>query len=167
MKRIHDVLERIRHGTLPSATPASNPFRLGSSLSKPAGDVEVAAAWTPSTLPADVLVLWGECRSARLFEDLDYGQWGLVLLDPRASALRTAAERASRPSEFAPEDVVLGEFLGDQELLVVAPSESGGRRILVALPLDGRTDWYGVGEDLGGFLDRYVEARGEKFWERR
>jgi len=35
---------------------------------------------------------------------------------------------------------VIGEFLGDQELLVLAPSEIDRGHVLVALPLDDRTD---------------------------
>jgi hypothetical protein len=64
------------------------------------------------------------------------------------------------------DDIVLGEFLGDQELLVLAPSETGRRRILIALPLDGRSDWYGAAHDLPQFLEWYFDHGGEKYWER-
>jgi hypothetical protein len=134
---------------------------------EPAKDSEVRAEWTSTTVPLDVLEFWSECRGARLFEDLDHGQWGLVLLDPSTSARRTAQERRDRPRELFRDDIVIGEFLGDQDLLVVAPAESGARRVLVPLPLDTRSDWYGVGTDLANFLDRYVAAKGEKFWEQQ
>jgi hypothetical protein len=75
-------------------------------------------------------------------------------------------EHAARPADLRPDDVVLGEFLGDQELLVLGPSEAGQRRILVVLPLDGRDDWLGAAQDLGGFLDRYIDHAGDKYWER-
>jgi hypothetical protein len=106
------------------------------------------------------------CREARLFEDVDYSQWGLVLLTPSTSAARTAQEREARPAELRSDDIVLGEFLGDQELLILAPSEMGRRRVLIALPLDSRADWFGAGSDLGSFLARYFENAGEKYWER-
>lgn len=167
MADLREVLAGIRKGGLAATAPASNPFRLGSAVSEPADELAVRSAWPAMGLPDDVRGLWKECRAARLFEDLDYGQWGLVLLDPDASARRTARERNDRPSEFSPDDVVIGEFLGDQDLLVVAPSEVGERRVLVALPLDGRSDWHGAGTDLATFLERYVSAGGEKFWERR
>jgi hypothetical protein len=61
---------------------------------------------------------------------------------------------------------VLGEFLGDQELLVLAPSETGRRRILIALPLDSRADWLGAAQDLGEFLERYFDHASAKYWER-
>jgi hypothetical protein len=76
---------------------------------------------------------------------------GLALLAPSARAARTAQERAARPAEPRPDDIVLGEFLGDQELLILAPSEAGPRRILIALPLDRRADWFSAAQDLGEF----------------
>jgi hypothetical protein len=82
------------------------------------------------------------------------------------SVLPAQARASARPADLRPDDVVLGEFLGDQELLVLGPSEAGQRRILVVLPLDGRDDWLGAAQDLGGFLDRYIDHAGDKYWER-
>jgi hypothetical protein len=36
---------------------------------------------------------------------------------------------------------------------------------MVALELDARDEWYGVGSSLREFFDRYLEAEGKKFWE--
>jgi hypothetical protein len=63
-------------------------------------------------VPSDALDLWAACRQARLFQDVDYGQWGLALLAPSASETRTAQARVARPADLRPDDVVLGEFLG-------------------------------------------------------
>jgi hypothetical protein len=76
-------------------------------------------------------------------------------------------EREVRPADLRPDDIVLGEFLGDLELLVLAPSETGRRRILIALPLDRRADWLGAAQDLGEFLQRYFDRAGDKYWEPR
>jgi hypothetical protein len=161
VKSIATALEKFR--AAPLMKHPSNPFTLVSSISILATSSEVRAAWSEGA--SDAELLWFECRQARLFEDSDYGQWGLALLDPQASALRTKVEKAARPTVFREGDVIIGEFLGDQELLVIAPSEVGGRRILVALPLDDRCDWFGAASDLGEFLDDYFEAQGNKFWE--
>jgi hypothetical protein len=56
--------------------------------------------------------------------------------------------------------------LGDQELVVLAPSESGTRRVLIALPLDHRADWFAAASSLDEFLEKYFAAVGEKYWER-
>jgi hypothetical protein len=166
MRTVGSVLLRFQHEQSPPKVGTNNPFRLASTLSKPAKAGEVADAWEGIVLPAEIAEMWSAVGGARLFEDIDYGQWGLVILDPIASAARTAHERAIRPSEFASDDIVLGEFLGDQELLVVAPSEEGARRIMIALPLDARSDWFGVAGSLGEFLEAYLLSAGDKFWER-
>jgi hypothetical protein len=67
-----------------------NPFKLGCSLSGPATDEEIRSAWPTVPLPAELVEAWSVSRESRLFEDVDYGQWGLVLLSPAASAERTA-----------------------------------------------------------------------------
>ena len=104
------------------------------------------------------------CGGARLFTDVDYGQWGLVLLGPEVSWRRTLDQLDLPPADRRPGDVVIGEFLGDLDLLIYAPTEAGESRILVSLPLDPRDDWYAVGSSLEEFLVRYVDNQGEKFW---
>ena len=137
-----------------------------STLDDPATIHEIDDAWHGRDLPQELIDAWGVAREARLFADVSYGQWGLVLLSPSASAQRTAREPESRPSEYRPDDIVIGEFLGDQELLVLAASEAGVRRVLIALPLDSRAEWFGVADGLNRFLDRYFEHGGDKYWER-
>jgi hypothetical protein len=142
---------------------AGNPFRLICRLELPAEASEVDSAWPGLALPSEVADFWTAARSAELFLDVDYGQWGLRLLAPAKSAGATATATRDRPGEFRSGDVVFGRFVGDQELLVIESSGS----VLVALPLDNRKDWPMVGESLPDFLARYVAAHGDKYWEAR
>ena len=135
-----------------------------SSLSKPALPGEVERAWPELTPPPDAIALWRACRRAHLFEDTEYRDNGLVLLDPRTSARRTA-EYVYGGGDFADDDLVIGEFLGDEDLVVIAPSEIGERRILIAEDLEDREDWVGVGADLATFLDAYFPSGGDKYWD--
>ena len=139
---------------------------LACSVAGPATTEEIAEAWHETQLPLEVLELWGECREAKLFADVEYGQWGMRILAPKRSASVLEFQRRDRPDDFVEDDVVVAEFLGDLELLVFAPSEEGERRVLVALELDPRAEWYGVGSSLDQFFQRYLAAQGEKFWER-
>jgi hypothetical protein len=50
-------------------------LRLASPVDCPATGDEIEAAWGDAALPADLVELWRHCRSARLFVDIDYGQW--------------------------------------------------------------------------------------------
>ena len=164
MKRIAEVLAWFR----------TNPVRVRESeleshqesiVADPASTDEVRAAWPTRVLPADAEVFWSHCRSARLFVDVEAGQWGLELLDPAASANSTTREHELQPENVRASDVVIGEFLGDCDLLVLAPSELGNRQVLVAAEMEPREEWYGVGHDLAEFLTRYATALGEKYWE--
>jgi hypothetical protein len=161
MSLIAAALARIREQPTPPE-PNNNPFQLDSVLEPAASRAEVEQAW-PSGVGEPLVELWLTTRAGRLFVDVDYGQWGLVLLSPADSAARTAKERARRPGEVEATDVVVGEFLGDQELVLV----TGEGRVLIALPLDGRSDWYAAAADLGEFLDAYWRHGGDKFWESR
>lgn len=139
-----------------------NPFRLTCRLGPAASTTEIAEAWPNKTLPSDLRELWTTSKEAELFVDADYGQWGLNLFSPAASAARSAKEREERSADIGSGDIVVGEFLGDQDLLVV--DETGA--VLVALPLDARADWYRPAPNLAEFLDQYVAATGAKYWER-
>jgi hypothetical protein len=69
-----------------------------------------------------------------------------------------------RPNDYRGDDIVVGEFLGDLDLVVYAPSES--EHVLIGLPLDDRPDWPAAAGDLAKFLVHYLDALGGKYWER-
>jgi hypothetical protein len=104
-----------------------------------------------------------------LFEDRNYGQWGLILYEPQEAETVTAKFRIQRARDFAEGDLVIGEFLGDSDLLVIRcdPQERDYGRVMVALPLDPRSDWYSVAGNLEAFLEEYERAEGAKFWEKQ
>jgi hypothetical protein len=161
MSTIDEAIENLRREP---EGPLDAGLETMSSVGGPALVGEIERAWPRHELPRDAIALWRICRRAHLYEDVDYGQWGLILLDPKTSARTTAHEIKTRRRDFRKDDLVIGSFLGDQELVVIAPSETGNRRILVALEMDERKDWYGVGAHLGEFLGNYFQARGEKYW---
>lgn len=74
---------------------------------------------------------------------------------------------AQRREDFRPGDLIIGEFLGDADLLVLrcdATSPDFGN-VIIALPLDSREEWYVAANSLEGFLSQYIAAQGDKFWE--
>ena len=118
-------------------------------------------------IPDDVKSFWSEASSAVLFEDVDYGQWGLEILSLVDSKSYTEKEKQNRPDTYKPGELVIGRFLGDLDLLIVScddDEEYGNIRI--ALPLDPYPEWPVVAKSFKEFLEKYVEALGEKYWER-
>jgi hypothetical protein len=117
-------------------------------------------------LPQSLVDLWDEVGTLRLFEDVTYGQWGLVLWSP-ADVVSNNLHRVARSEHRPRGDLVIGEFLGDSDLLVLRcdPGSQDHGRVLIELPMDRRQEWPVVGETLGAFLLEYVRKLGEKYWE--
>ena len=159
------LMDGFREWTFEPDPKGGDSLELECKLAGPASPGEVEEAWTGRELPAEVARLWADCREAELFCDVNYGQWGLRILSPQGSVESLESQMHDRPSDFAPNDVVVGEFLGDLEFLVFAPSEEGNRRVLIALEMDSRDEWYGVDDSLDEFLQNYLEAQEAKFWE--
>jgi hypothetical protein len=161
MPSVNAELDPYRGWTEPRDGVGTSPFRLASTVEPAATTTEISMAWPDQALRPELQELWLSTREARLFLDVDYGQWGLHILDPVAAAARTSAELTDRPGDFESSDVVIGEFLGDSDLLVV---EAGGT-VVISPPLDPRVDWPRAAQTLPEFLSHYFQAVGEKYWE--
>ena len=119
--------------------------------------------------PPNVKEFWSLFKGARLFEDRRFSQWGLVLVPPERAQVLTHQMRRDRARDVLPGDLVIGEFLGDSDLLVVRADQETADHgsVLVVPPLDRRKDWFRVGSSLTDFLRSYAAANGAKFWEPR
>jgi hypothetical protein len=125
-----------------------------------------AAELEPASVSGDLDWLWRHVSEMRLFEDVTYGQWGFVLFSERESAARTLRESRERPGEYWTGDRIVGEFLGDSELLGVR-ADQGARdcgAVFVAEPLYDRSRWPVVSPSLADFLRAWSDAEGAKFW---
>ena len=119
------------------------------------------------TLPLAIIHLWNKTSGLRLFEDISYGQWGLILWSPAQVITEQEKRITQRKEDFRPGDLIVGEFLGDADLLVLrcdATSPDFGN-VAIALPLDSREEWYIAAHSLESFLSQFIGAKGDKFWE--
>jgi hypothetical protein len=132
-------------------------LRLSCSLNRTSDPTEAARIW--GRLPDELLGFWSVYRDGHLFQDIDYGQWGLHLFTP--SEAKTQTTRYLRLKEkLRAGDIVVAEFLGDSDLVVV--DENG--RTLIAAPIDPRTQWH-AWNNFHQFMRDYVNHDGEKHWE--
>ena len=168
MMSVRGVLEDlVRIYSMPQRLHGEDSLRLACSVTfKSAGTPTSDVSEAGSDIPPELVELWVTCDEARLFEDVDYGQWGLVLLDPHSSRERTLQQLDSRPAQMRSTDFIIGEFLGDSELLVLAKDDSGATRILVSIPIYPREEWYRLDGNLETFLKQFGESQGRKFWEK-
>lgn len=116
--------------------------------------------------PSDLKQFWQRARSGRLFEDTTYGQWGLELLSPEKARHETLEFRRCRPVDSLDKDLVVGRFIGDADILLLRcdPNASDFGEVLVASPIDPRSEWDVIARSFGDFLNRYVETRGDMYW---
>ncbi len=118
------------------------------------------------SLPEDLQELWQKCNGLRLFEDKTYGQAGLIIWSPQKVAEKQKTLRRNS-GEFQDGDLIIGEFLGDSDLLVVRCDQNSDDfgQLIISLPIDHRSDWYYLPYLLPEFLQQFTNSQGEKFWE--
>jgi hypothetical protein len=165
---MHEIIEQVRMTVCP---PVTEPLHVESRMS-----VGTAVPYARHlieqrlglVLPEALVDMWNEASSVELFRDVTYGQWGLILWDPRA-ALAGTLKRTTRLDDRRPGDLLLCEFLGDVEKLLLRcdPSAADFGYVVVEPGMDRRKDWKTVGESLEDFLTKYLRAKGEKFWTRK
>nr|WP_309576156.1 SMI1/KNR4 family protein [Moraxella osloensis] len=107
---------------------------------------------------------------ALLFLDEKYGQWGLKLYDIQSIGSEINKwNNTYRQDQFIFGDLIIGEFLGDSDLLIIRCDENSSDfgNVLVSLPIDERENWYNPSSNFSSFLEKYIKLEGEKFWEKR
>ena len=130
------------------------------------GASELIAHQSIPAYPPDLVEFWGISRTARLFEDKSYGQWGLEILNPDSALTATDSVRDRRFRDHVNGDVVIGRFLGDSDLLLIRcdPDCADFGCLLVATPLDPRHEWRKVADSFSKFLESFIQAGGDKYW---
>jgi hypothetical protein len=145
-----------------------SPFPLACSFGPPISD-EAEIESLPVRVSRDLRDIWHVAQRAELFKDKQYGQWGIEILSPTDAAVETERQRRERARDFHRSDLVVGRFFGDSDLLVLRCEERSADygSIRVALPIDPRADWPTIASTFDQFLERLIEAQGDKYWETR
>ena len=119
--------------------------------------------------PSDLRVLWDKTAGLILFHDMTYGQWGLVIWSPDQAIVRHRRMSRLHSRDLVPGDLIIGEFLGDQELVIVRcdPKISDFGSVVIVWPIDPRKDWPVVSPSLLDFLTKFVDNKGAKYRETR
>jgi hypothetical protein len=166
MKRMEElILLTANKWMIPGATPkTSYPFELKCTIIQ-LESTEMFINPFDLDLPPELITWWNRVKSARLFEDTNYGQWGLEVLSPDVSLQVTNECLIQRKEDFFCTDIVIGKFLGDSELVMVSCGSMDFGAIYIVEPIYGREDWSIAAHSLGEFLELYIAAEGDKYWE--
>lgn len=118
-------------------------------------------------IPDDIKELWGAFSIVKLFEEVPDMQWGLALLDYKASEKYTPQWFRLRPQDFLFGDRVIGRFIGDNDVLLVRcdPSKSDFGSIIAGMDEGLRNEWHLLADSLSSFIEKYATYEGRKYWE--
>jgi hypothetical protein len=121
---------------------------------------EIINAETKISLPVDLKELWIKSNGLRIFEDKTYRQSGLVIWSLE-EALKNQDKIKKDRHDFRTGDLIIGEFLGDSDLLVIRCDSdcSDFGQIVIALPIDHRSDWYLLPYQLSDFLQEFIDSQ--------
>jgi hypothetical protein len=167
---IHEIIQKLRDEGSDLKPPVlvenMPPMRFGCALSAESARLDDVNSIRPDC-PVDLKDFWSEVETARLFEDLEYGQAGLEIYGPKQAQKATEDFRRTRGRDSVDGDLIIGQFFGDSDLVLIRcdPTANDFGGILVALPIDPRRDWYTVASSFRLFLDEFVKKNGDKFWE--
>ncbi|MGV0675697.1 hypothetical protein ABQE62_05825 [Mycolicibacterium fortuitum] len=123
---------------------------LGSGLSD--RDIPVDAA-------GQLREFWRRTSGGLLLVDEQFGICGLTLHNPTAAKQRSR-DRADDGYDLSESDWMLGEFVGDTDMLIIDANDA----VLISAGSYPRSDWYRF-ESLSDVLSKYVETTAEKYWE--
>jgi hypothetical protein len=119
-------------------------------------------------LPLQLVQVWNHASEIRLLEDITYGQWGCVLWSPReALGKHWDAICLLSPRDFRQGDLIVGDFRGDPDLVVLRcdPSATDYGSVVITMPMDPRCDWPNVAPSIVDFVVQFISDPNKKYWE--
>lgn len=162
IERIHDIDDQIRQ-----YPELEKPFIYRSRVLRSVEqDGSFVEAQLGVTLPNDLYQIWQEVSGLRLFEDVNYEQWGFVLWSPEQTVRFHPQRTATLQRELVNGDLAVGEFLGDADLLIVrcdSQADDFGA-VLIALPSEPRSSWPVIAATLTDYLSHAVAVATPKYW---
>ncbi|MBB5297467.1 hypothetical protein E5F05_01850 (plasmid) [Deinococcus metallilatus] len=115
-------------------------------------------------IPAELKKLWSKASRTSIYEDMSYGQWGLVIHDNSWAHRETELYRDMYPDQLSTQDLIFGEFLGDSEKAIISLDPADYGSIKIMQPLESKEDWPVVASSLSEFLEKLLEGKGQKYW---
>jgi len=113
-------------------------------------------------LPNKVYNLYTVIDFGYFFKDLEYDQWGLRIFSLQECREKSNFWRKNIAESFDSKRWVIGEFLGDSDLLIFDERCSS---VLVVDSAVGDKYWEIVGTDFSDFFSEYFKYPNDKFWE--
>ncbi len=115
-------------------------------------------------IPQELAEFYSISDGGVLFKDVEYGQWGLHIYTYEELLSKNEYARTWKGG-LLKTDLVVGEFLGDLDLLFISTESRTYGQVAIAVPIYERENWFFLEMGFSEFLIKFIEAEGEKFWE--
>lgn len=169
MFKVKEVLDKMNsHWSVPKSAvhrEAEIPFKLRCSFNNGANEQKLSTL--AISLPPEAIEFYKATDGAVLFKDDEYGQWGLKIycLDELDRATRFYLDKRSRDALEG--DLIIGEFIGDSDLLLLRcnPHSSDFGSVMIVSAIEQREEWDTAAIDVESFLLELYSQQGDKYWE--
>jgi hypothetical protein len=143
------------------------PFKLRCTFEESISEIQITNILKEIEVPPELTDFWLTCNSSRLFEDSQYGQWGLSIFSAEKAIQKTGEYKSERTQDARNGDLIIGSFIGDSDMLLVrCDSENTDYgNITIVNAIDSRNDWDLVAENFNEFFNKYADYYGDKYWE--
>ncbi|MCU0339771.1 MAG: hypothetical protein MUE30_07790, partial [Spirosomaceae bacterium] len=105
-----------------------------------------------------------EANGGLFFKDIEFEQWGMRIYSFDELEIMNQYVRTWKEN-LLEEDLVVGEFLGDLDLVIISKNSNYSNKVIIAIPIYSRDDWFFLDMNFMEFIERYISSSGEKFWE--
>jgi hypothetical protein len=118
-------------------------------------------------LPHEVVEMWMTTAGLTLYVEENHRQWGLIVWSPEEVVDPNRKFKELYKRDLRDGDLIMGEFLGDSDLLLLRCDDrrSDYGKVLIVDPYERRKSWKVPAASFGLFLQRFCEAKGDKYWE--
>lgn len=107
--------------------------------------------------PLELIQLWEQIGNSKFFYDFQDHHWGLDIFDSTSSINLTIFEKHERIEDYFDGDLLIGEFIADNEYLLIRcdKSKPDFGNILITNPVYKRDDWFEIENSLESFIKKY------------
>ena len=170
-RHLDEILSDIRQATPIAVGDRLTPSMILTCLALPGQSWNRAEleSYLNITLPQEMIDVWDKANHLRLFEDTNLDQWGTIIWTPETVAALQEEVKQWQRDEFWPTDVIIGEFCGDSELILLRcdPHLFDFGYIVIVKPIEQRRQWPVAAFSIMQFLENLLRTDGDKYWEQR
>ncbi|NJL55551.1 SMI1/KNR4 family protein [bacterium] len=118
------------------------------------------------SIPPLLKAIWNLTSRFRIYEEVNFGQWGLISCSPAEIVEFNLRIKGLVPRFWVHGDLIVSEFRGDSHLLVLradSAKEDYGQ-VIISESIYPREDWTTVAASLDDFLEKFLKSTDKYYW---